>query len=128
MESHTKTASHTPGPWATHRSRFPVDGQTDYAIVAGQQVIAEAFGRSDRNVYPPAEANARLIAAAPDLLAALEGIASLRGKTLLGPDSRHHMGDAAPRFHERGAAAAFEQTADLADSAIAKAKGGEPHG
>ena len=53
--------NHTPGPWATygHRQRFV---QTEDAIIE----IAE-INRNEDN----AEANARLVAAAPDMLAAL---------------------------------------------------------
>lgn len=54
---------HTPGPWA---SKKIFTGS--YHIQAGEQVVAHA-GYEDR-----AEANARLIAAAPDLLAALQGL------------------------------------------------------
>lgn len=65
-------AKHTPGPWKTSRAKRPSDGAYDYAIGAdfGDQTlaIAEAFGRVDDDIYPDAEANARLIAAAPDML------------------------------------------------------------
>ncbi len=69
-----KTAP-TPGPWSAQRAKYPVDGEFDYcigAMVNGQtKCIAEAFGRVSVDGRPNAEANARLIAAAPDLLAAL---------------------------------------------------------
>ena len=52
------------------------------------------------------------------LRAALEEIKAMRGMTLLGPDSKHHMGDDAPCYHEMGAAAAFEQCAEIAESAL----------
>jgi hypothetical protein len=61
-------ARHTPGPWNIKRAEIRVDGEYDYAIYdASQQVIAETFGRSSASVFPPAEANAHLIAAAPEL-------------------------------------------------------------
>lgn len=64
---------HTPGPWQSMRSKAPHDGEYDYAIGAeGAPVLAEAFGRTADGGRPPAEANARLIAAAPDLLAQLD--------------------------------------------------------
>ena len=72
------SAKHTPGPWKTSRAKLPSDGAYDYAIGAdfgGQTLaIAEAFGRVDDNIYlyPDAEANAHLIAAAPDMLEALK--------------------------------------------------------
>jgi hypothetical protein len=49
-----------------------VDGATDYAILADGKIISEAFGRSSWQVEYDSLANARLIAAAPDLLAALQ--------------------------------------------------------
>ncbi len=67
---------HTPGPWEVRRANRPTDGQFDWAIGAlvndRQSCIAEAFGRVAVDSYPDAEANARLIAAAPDLLEALK--------------------------------------------------------
>ena len=73
---------HTPGPWTYRRAKYPVDGSYDYAIAAkvgGQEfcIIAEAFGRVADAVWPDAEANARLIAAAPDLLAALKDVVAV---------------------------------------------------
>jgi len=57
----------TPGPWHSRRALNRVDGQYDYAISGKDApVIAEAFGRSADGAWPPAEANARLISAAPD--------------------------------------------------------------
>ena len=53
------------------------------------------------------------------LAAALREVSGLGGKTLLGPDSAHHMGEAAPRYHEMGAAAAFAQAAAIAEAALA---------
>ena len=54
------------------------------------------------------------------LAAALREVSGLGGKTLLGPDSAHHMGEAAPRYHEMGAAAAFAQAAAIAEAALAE--------
>lgn len=71
-------SGHTPGPWTTKRAQLPVDGAFDHAIIASGTVIAEAFGRSGVTIYHDSEANARLIAAAPDLLAACrQALASL---------------------------------------------------
>lgn len=61
---------HTPGPWAI------IDDVTDAAI--GYRAIVaidgENFGETICNPSPMGEANARLIAAAPELLAALQGL------------------------------------------------------
>ena len=66
---------HTPGPWITVETRGPCapDQRGDKAIVAEfGQIIAEVFHRVGPDDWAPVEANARLIAAAPDLLAAAE--------------------------------------------------------
>ena len=80
---------HTPGPWTYRRALQPVDGEYDYAItavIAGEpDCIAEAFGRVNLDIRLGAEANARLIAAAPDLLAALEASDNLVS-LFVGPD------------------------------------------
>lgn len=81
---------HTPGPWACNKSRHPHDGEFDYAIGAGGKVIAEAFGRvaEGPDGLRPAYANACLISAAPDLLAALKAIAP---EGWLDDDTMDHM-------------------------------------
>lgn len=57
-----------------------------------------------------------------DLLVVLKCISEMAGQTLLGPDSRHHMGDAATCYYEQGANAAFGQAAELASDAIDNAE------
>lgn len=68
----TKKASHTPGPW--HLSSDPYDDGTPYfQIVAGDGFfgdVVEPRGFKLNEIMT--EADARLIAAAPDLLHALE--------------------------------------------------------
>ena len=65
-------SGHTPGPWIVKRANLKVDGAYDWAVGAdiddGLYCIAEAVGRAAEDVWLPAEANARLIAAAPDAL------------------------------------------------------------
>ena len=56
---------HTPGPWYALS-----EGVTDAAI--GYRAIIDAHGYTVCNPSPMGEANARLIAAAPELLRALE--------------------------------------------------------
>lgn len=62
-----KTTTHTPGPWA-----FAVSG-TAFSITADADPVYVGYVEiPDRmSKVPLAEANARLIAAAPELLAAL---------------------------------------------------------
>ena len=61
----------TPGPWRHMESE---DGFTeyDYSILDHRGVLGAAFGAVDAN-----EANARLMAAAPDLLEALKDVETI---------------------------------------------------
>lgn len=62
-------SQHTPGPWETSRDAVP-------AHHVQITVYAEADGQRVATVFRE-EANARLVAAAPDLLAACESALSL---------------------------------------------------
>jgi len=70
MNTNTMNTKHTPGPWN-------ISSANRYAVNASGRGIATAEGADDvkySDFFPPTEeaaANARLIAAAPDLLAAL---------------------------------------------------------
>lgn len=68
-------SKHTPGPWTITGPGKYIPGFSDggdYAIEdAAGQIIAEAIHQVDRSEFRPAEANARLIAAAPEMLEAL---------------------------------------------------------
>jgi hypothetical protein len=59
--------AHTPAPWYAL-----AEGVTDAAI--GYRAIIDSDGYTVCNPSPMGEANARLIAAAPDLLNALDGL------------------------------------------------------
>jgi len=106
------SAQHTPGPWAVeepmdHELWIVEDGKEAYEwrVIAGCPWPDEPRDIPRKQV----EANARLIAAAPDLLAALEkaapfiGWASTRGQILAGVDA--------------------DELCDVIDAAIAKATG-----
>ena len=58
-------SKHTPGPWRVVEDRVP----SSLEVYAGKTAIAECWRRADVETEI---ANARLIAAAPDLLEALE--------------------------------------------------------
>lgn len=63
----------TPGPWTARKAHSGI-----WDVFAGDCNVVTVYGSG---IYPPAnEANARLIAAAPDLLAALEGLTEIIAK------------------------------------------------
>ena len=71
------SAKHTPGPWRLCR----VD--TDLVLDGNYKAIAKASFRatSTMNLVHETKANARLIAAAPELLEALKTLTAYLGKT-----------------------------------------------
>lgn len=72
-------AAHTPGPWS-------FDGPPDNHIIWSGQSERVAFMAHSNGSYPERDtANARLIAAAPELLEALEAICAMQSQ---------HYGDA----------------------------------
>jgi hypothetical protein len=64
-------AKHTPGPWSVHGDSHTLIGADD-----GKMMLASAFHKHAvcewQRTQAEAQANARLIAAAPELLAALQ--------------------------------------------------------
>lgn len=70
-------SNHTPGPWTIRVPTNPKDYEASLdvgisGVVYGEEkIIAEAFGQASHAGYPPAMANARLIASAPELLKVL---------------------------------------------------------
>jgi hypothetical protein len=75
MTTTTAKSTHSPAPWHVRRAPKPTDGAYDFAICTEDtQIIAAAFGRSSVSHYHDSEANARLIAAAPELLELLRRI------------------------------------------------------
>ena len=63
-------AKHTPGAWEQEEDSFYISGKDKYPLIAKVEVATSNDGSGPE--YDEAEANARLIAAAPDLLEALE--------------------------------------------------------
>lgn len=73
------SAEHTPAPWST---RLASDGSGDIGIIAGGHCIAECFldiRVHGEGAHDECSANARLIAAAPDMLTALQAIRNAVG-------------------------------------------------
>ncbi len=103
-------SNHTPGPWYIDADEPEAKG---IPITNGAGFIADVgtLGPSDDED----RANARLVAAAPDLLAALEEVTT-----------ELFWMDHGPRDSDRKAfARRVEELRGLARAAIAKAKGGE---
>lgn len=97
---------HTPGPWRAEATHYP----PEQAVYAGKHEIALVYmtdGLDEPTLFP-VEANARLIAAAPDMLAALQLIL-IEFKEFLGDDRQSRM------------------VRDRIRAAIAKAKGARQH-
>ena len=71
------SAQHTPGPWEVHTERSSGSGQPwIFQTAKGGGCERTVFDGDAVDVWPLREANAALIAAAPDLLAALEAAES----------------------------------------------------
>ena len=75
MSTNEKKAQHTPGPWVVTTGISEHDVVTSTHDVAGlDDDVCEVYGGNDDDVRVR-RANARLIAAAPDLLAMLQDLA-----------------------------------------------------
>lgn len=107
-------AKHTPGPWTDEDNMHNgIDIKVSQGADGG--TLATVWNAQDATEPGPEElANARLIAAAPDLLAALQSIAILM-ENIRESDGWREFGHwCGPRVH---------QAEDLALSTITKAKG-----
>ena len=107
------TAKHTPGPWEFAEWNAGVNNTPGFGLIAkcGGPDVTIHTRTLDGNGYVDcterAMANARLIAAAPDLLAALQTLNLVVGLT--------------PIAGNKGA---LQEACDMARAAIAKAEGG----
>jgi len=97
-----RITAHTPGPWSYNRDEGGMHG---HVISTGEYIICD-LPDAGAGAAPHTEANARLIAAAPELLEALEHARMVAAQ---------HLPQDIP-----GAQSAL----DMYDRAIAKAKGG----
>jgi hypothetical protein len=106
---------HTPGPWSVNGFYIDLDVATRIATVSNWRM-------SGADAFAEASANARLIAAAPELLEALEALAISAPSACCG-DFNHKKGD----FHEGDEKCPpldrYEKACLLARAAIAKARG-----
>lgn len=105
--------AHTPGPWRVSVARMTTRTGTFHSLIdhgdsdTTDPLIAEVYGATCLRSGLDREANAQLIAAAPDLLAALERIAH----EPIGPADASHR-------------AVLASVVEIARAAIAVAKGG----
>jgi hypothetical protein len=84
MTTKRNTTKHTPGPWAAHDGWITADPK--HGSGGEACVVAQIHSGPDCAPAEHANANARLIAAAPDLLAAGKAVAALWAKHGLGDD------------------------------------------
>ena len=113
---------HTPGPWMASQAFF--FGHDSWQIT-GTIGDTSPFLCRLMDDTPDYEANARLIASSPDLLAALESIAALEPSIMSKQAEegfRFHAEEDAYRVHLAGL---INQARAIARAAIAKATGGE---
>jgi len=78
---------HTPGPWSVGNE--PVDNEALYIYDNKEHLIASADTDSLAQYREEALANARLIAAAPDMLEALQRVAAWIGCNVFPPELHH---------------------------------------
>lgn len=120
-------AQHTPGPW--YWGKDPKGRFSEPYLLAGDGTVICHFG-DDEEYYPtegdiPSEANARVIAAAPDLLAYAECMEAFNAWA-------YHKGGNAPNYFavylQHGWNPSAETDIDFLNrirkEALAKAKGG----
>jgi len=113
-----ETTKHTPGPWYWQRLRQRGRRKIRYAVTYNGTTDGDLMFA--RLADPEREADARLIAASPDLLAACRAEhASQGGPQLL----RDAADDLVATLKLLGAASALRVMADQIEDAIAKAEG-----
>lgn len=72
-------SAHTPGPWRVDKVLYPAGQDVSFEVLAGKRLVVQTIMReviAEDAVIAEDDANARLIAAAPDLLAALRELVS----------------------------------------------------
>jgi hypothetical protein len=118
-------SAHTPGPWAAQiikREGAKIVGVGPFAPVGctvawvgADDTEQLASGRVVERLSQEAQANANIIAAAPDLLAIIEALVSMRDESDFTYEGAYEA------FHKGGA----EEVWERARAAIAKARGGK---
>ncbi|MDH1299708.1 hypothetical protein [Achromobacter sp. GD03932] len=118
------TTNHTEGPWAVSPENPKIIKPADQFGMASNVIIGSAAGHPNSGFFPTDEeaiANARLIAAAPELLEALE-----KRRQVDSAYVQLALSEVDPDTHERllqQIEDAEDAAKDAARAAIAKAKG-----
>jgi ABC-type nitrate/sulfonate/bicarbonate transport system substrate-binding protein len=93
-EAKDRKPAHTPGPWVIV-DEDPIETTDDgFLIAAGSDDgyrVCVVYGDPPDTDYPCAEANAHLIKAAPDLLAALTNALVAMGRAGANADTKHPL-------------------------------------
>lgn len=112
-------AAHTPGPWDWDSNVIPPDGPDRYAVItaADGDIVIASYNEMREFSPTEGEANARLIAAAPDM--AKDGTALLMALAKILPSE-------VAIVHASVEWRALYQHAHAFRAAIAKATGGNP--
>lgn len=121
MANEETVAQHTPGPWKVSRIDYSKKEDVSFEIIAGtgdlvaQTIMREIATQSEQIATD--EANARLMAAAPDLLVCLRRMCGMYGA-----HSRRLAPLLAAEDDDAGTIWTFERANSLAIEAIAKAE------
>jgi len=102
---------HTPGPWRIVRSSKYTGDADDTEIMSVEAANGQTMLFTDSGYFKPMEANARLIAAAPELLGALEALVEVNDRDLKNGIVDYAKGSAIDKYWK------------TAKAAIKKAKG-----
>ena len=114
-EQNTMNTKHTPGPWEAVDKRPWNEG---FSIFSGNEYVAFV---GDSDARTPAGANAALIAAAPDMLAALRDIDLRTAQAIIAND----IGNPSKEKQIRFLLGEIERIKGVARATIAKAEGGQ---
>jgi hypothetical protein len=118
---------HTPGPWRIWSEKDSGGRLSVLEVCETQDRGRHSHFASVAKHWPEAEANARLIAAAPDLLAALKDLAEAveSMQATFGCIQGGHPEEDDMHFHEKWAEEFLKERMEPVRAAIAKAEGNQ---
>lgn len=117
------SAKHTPGPWVAHPIELMTAG-LPYTPVAANTLIAKVYSTAYGD-HEQSQANARLMAAAPELLQALRDLLEAAGSIqgTFGCIRGDTPEDADLHIHDEWAEGFLKERADQAIAVLAKMEG-----